>query len=146
LLANSSRVNNNKSDLSYTNNKANMSTKFVDHITRQKQEWVQPIVMTNKLIKPITPVWHSAEQVKSVDPIYPSVAKRKGIEIEVKVNFTIDVDGQIKNIRFAQHNKVNYFKNSIRTAIKKWRFLPAKIDEKPIESQMAKVFSFSLES
>lgn len=137
---------NNKSDLTYINNKANISTKFVDHISRQKQEWVQPIPMINKLIKPITPVWHSAEQVKSVDPIYPSVAKRKGIEIEVKVNFTIDIDGQIKDIKFAQHNKVNYFKSSIRTAIKKWRFLPAKVDEKPVESQMAKVFAFSLES
>jgi len=145
LLADSSIINSKKNNFLY-GNQANRSTKFIDHISRQKQEWVQPIVMTNKLITPITPVWHSAEQVKSVDPIYPSVAKRKGIEIEVKVNFTIDVDGQIKNIRFAQHNKVNYFKNSIRTAIKKWRFLPAKVDEKPVESQMAKVFAFSLES
>ncbi len=145
LLADSSIINSKKNNF-LNGNQTNISTKFIDHISRQKQEWVQPIVMTNKLITPITPVWHSAEQVKSVDPIYPSVAKRKGIEIEVTVNFTIDVDGQIKDIKFAQHNKVNYFKNSIRTAIKKWRFLPAKVDEKPVESQMAKVFSFSLES
>ncbi|MDX2370775.1 MAG: M56 family metallopeptidase [Colwellia sp.] len=146
LLADSSSVNNKKDDLPYTDNAANMSTKFVDHFSRRKEEWVQPITMANKSIVPTTPVWHSAEQVRSVVPIYPSVAKRKGIEIEVKVDFTIDVDGQIKNIKFAQHNKINYFKNSIRTAIKKWRFLPAKVDEKPVESQMAKVFSFSLES
>ncbi|HCH69064.1 MAG TPA: peptidase M56, partial [Colwellia sp.] len=81
-----------------------------------------------------------------VDPIYPTTAKRKGIEIEVKVNFTIDIEGQIKDIKFAQHKKINYFKKSIRRAIKKWRFLPAKVDEKPVESQMAKVFSFSLQS
>lgn len=132
--------------LPYAESKTKLNTKFIDHISRQKEEWVQPIAMKNKLIEPITPVWHSAEQVKSVDPIYPSLAKRKGIEIEVKVNFTIDIDGQIKNIKFAPHNKVNYFKNSIRTAIKKWRFLPAKVDEKPVESQMAKVFAFSLQS
>jgi bla regulator protein BlaR1 len=145
LLADSSSEHNKQNDLPYTN-KTNINTKFVDHIARQKAEWVQPIVIANKSIVPTTPVWHSAEQVKSVDPIYPTVAKRKGIEIEVKVNFTIDIDGQIKDIKFAQHNKINYFKSSIRTAIKKWRYLPAKVDEKPVESQMAKVFSFSLQS
>ena len=146
LIADSSIIKSKKIDLIYTDNKANISNKFVDHISRQREEWVQPIAIVNKSIIPITPVWQSAEQVKSVVPIYPSVAKRKGIEIEVKVNFTIDVDGQIKDIKFAQHKKINYFKSSIRTAIKKWRFLPAKVDEKPVESKMAKVFSFSLES
>jgi len=98
-----------------------------------------------KEIASVEPIWHNAKQLKSVDPIYPSVAKRKGIEIEVKVDFTIDVDGQIKDIHFARQNKINYFKNSIRSAIKKWRFLPAKVDDKPVESQMSKVFSFSLQ-
>jgi len=92
------------------------------------------------------PVWQNAEQLKSVDPVYPSVAKRKGIEIEVTVNFTIDIDGQIKNISFARQNKINYFKSSIRSAIKKWRFLPAKVNNQPVESQMSKVFAFSLQS
>ncbi len=94
----------------------------------------------------VEPIWHNAEQLESADPVYPSVAKRKGIEIEVKVDFTIGVDGQIKNIHFAHQNKINYFKNSIRSAIKKWRFLPAKVDDKPVESQMSKVFAFSLQS
>lgn len=146
LIANSPTVKSKKNNFSYPNNKTNIRSRFVDHISRQKEEWVQPIVIVNQSIVPITPVWQSAEQVKSVVPIYPSVAKRRGIEIEVKVNFTIDVDGQIKDIQFAQHKKINYFESSIRTAIKKWRFLPAKVDEKPVESQMAKVFSFSLES
>jgi TonB family protein len=103
-------------------------------------------VAQNKEKVTLAPIWHNAEQLKSVDPIYPSAAKRKGIEIEVKVDFTIDVDGRIKNIQFARQNKINYFKSSIRSAIKKWRFLPAKVDDKPVESQMSKVFSFSLKS
>lgn len=97
-----------------------------------------------KKIAAVTHIWHNAEQLESADPVYPSIAKRKGIEIEVKVDFTIDVDGQIKNIQFAHQNKINYFKNAIRSAIKKWRFLPAKVDNKPVESQMSKVFAFSL--
>jgi len=91
------------------------------------------------------PIWYEAEQIKTADPVYPSLAKRKGIEVEVKVNFTIDKQGNVQNISFVQQNKVNYFKNSIRAAIKKWRFLPAKIGDKPVESQMSKIFSFSLQ-
>ena len=89
-------------------------------------------------------IWHSAKQLKSVDPVYPSLAKRKGIEIEVKVEFTIDEEGQVKDIKFAQQSRVNYFKSAIRAAIHKWRFLPAKKNEQAIESQMSKIFSFSL--
>ena len=92
------------------------------------------------------PVWHAAQQVKSVNPIYPSVAKRKGIEIEVKVNFTIDVNGHIKDIQIVRQSKASYFKNAIRNAVKQWRFLPAKLDGLPVESQMSKVFAFSLKS
>ncbi|MGL1956479.1 MAG: M56 family metallopeptidase [Colwellia sp.] len=92
----------------------------------------------------VEPIWHSAEQLISVNPVYPSAAQRKRIEVEVKVNFTIDAQGQIKDIYFDPQSKASYFKSSIRTAIKKWRFLPAKIDDKPVESQMSKIFSFNL--
>jgi len=101
---------------------------------------------TNNFALNSEPVWHAAKQVKSINPVYPSVAKRKGIEIEVKVNFTIDVSGNIKDIQFVRQSKANYFKNAIRTAVKQWRFLPAKLDGLPVESQMTKVFAFSLKS
>jgi TonB family protein len=145
-LADSTSVNKINNNLLFTNKRTKMNTRFVDHISRQKEESVKPNIIVNKSILPLTPVWQSAEQVKNVVPIYPTIAKRKGIEIDIKVDFTIDIDGQIKNIKFAQHKKINYFKKSIRRAIEKWRFLPAKVDEKPVESQMAKVFSFSLQS
>lgn len=97
------------------------------------------------ILKAAEPTWHHATQVESADPIYPSIAKRKGIEIEVKVNFTIDINGQAKDIKFPHQNKISYFKSSIRTAINKWRFLPAKVDDQPVESQMTKVFIFSMQ-
>ena len=89
LLTNSSSVNNTKNDSPSIDNNTDIRSIFVDHISRKKEEWVKPIVTVNKSIVPITPVWHSAEQVKLVNPIYPKVAKRRGIEIEVKaVSYT----------------------------------------------------------
>jgi len=86
------------------------------------------------------------ELVASIEPRYPSSAKRKGIELDILVNFTIDRNGYIKDIQFESKNKVNYFRSTIRTAMAKWRFLPAKVNNKPVESQMSKIFSFSLRS
>ncbi|GHE89689.1 M56 family metallopeptidase [Thalassotalea profundi] len=86
----------------------------------------------------------SAQLITSVEPRYPSIAKRKGIEVDVFVKFVIDKDGYVADIEFEDQNKVSYFRNAIRTAMNKWRFQPATVNEKPIDSQMAKIFSFSL--
>jgi len=86
----------------------------------------------------------AARIVDSVEPKYPSSAKRKGIELEIMVEFSIDRDGLVKNIQFESKSKVSYFRNSIRSAMKNWRFLPAKKNGQAVESKMSKIFSFSL--
>ena len=89
---------------------------------------------------------HDAKLLKSTSPVYPSLAKRRGIEREVQVNFTIDRNGKVKDIDFGKQNKITYFKSSIRSAISKWRFTPAIRNNDIIESKMSKIFSFSLQS
>lgn len=95
-----------------------------------------------KIVAP--PVHSKALLLTSPDPRYPSSAKRKGLELDVAVSFTIDALGKVKNIEFEKKSRVSYFKSAIRNAMAKWRFQPAKIDNKPIESKMTKIFSFSL--
>ncbi|PKI13005.1 M56 family metallopeptidase [Colwellia sp. 12G3] len=85
-----------------------------------------------------------AKLLNSISPIYPNLAKRRGIEMEVKVDFTIDKNGKVKDINFDQQSKLIYFKSAIRSAIRKWRFSPAKKNNRKIESKMTKIFSFSL--
>jgi TonB family protein len=85
-----------------------------------------------------------AKLLNSTSPIYPSLAKRRGIEMEVKVDFTIGRNGKVKDINFAQQSKLIYFKSAIRSAIRKWRFSPAIKDNRKVESKMSKIFSFSL--
>jgi TonB family protein len=86
----------------------------------------------------------SAEILRSPDPKYPSTATRRGIEMDVTVNFIIDTDGVVQDITFEEKNRVSYFRSAIRNAMAKWRFLPAQINGQPIESKMTKIFSFSL--
>ena len=91
-----------------------------------------------------TPVLIAAKIISSIGPRYPSTAKRKGLELDVVIDFTIDTNGRVKNIHFNRGSKVNYFKNVVRNAMEKWRFLPAELNGEPVESQMSKIFSFSL--
>lgn len=89
-------------------------------------------------------VVETAHALHSVEPKYPSMAKRKGIELDVTVHFTIDKQGNVRDIEFERKNKVNYFRTSIRNAMNKWRFQPALKNGKPVESKLSKIFSFSL--
>jgi len=93
-----------------------------------------------------TPRSFRAKLLNSTSPIYPSLAKRRGIEMEVKVDFTIGRNGKVKDINFAQQSKLIYFKSAIRSAIRKWRFSPAIKDNRKVESKMTKIFSFSLQT
>jgi len=88
----------------------------------------------------------AAKPLNSINPVYPSLAKRRGIEMEVKVDFVIDRNGKVKDINFAQQSKLIYFKSAIRSAIRKWRFSPATINNRKVESKMSKIFSFSLQA
>lgn len=90
------------------------------------------------------PTTYEAKLLNSINPVYPNLAKRRGLEMEVKVDFTIDRDGKVKDINFSQQSKLIYFKSAIRSAIRKWRFSPAMINNRKVESKMTKIFSFSL--
>lgn len=102
-----------------------------------------PVVLKKNSEKS-SPVKTSAKLISSIDPRYPSTAKRKGLELDVAITFTIDKNGRVKNIEFKKRSKVNYFRNAVKAAMEKWRFTPAKVDGNPVESKMSKIFSFSL--
>ncbi|MEI6893186.1 MAG: TonB family protein [Colwellia sp.] len=89
---------------------------------------------------------YAARLLSSANPVYPYLAQRRHIEMEVKVNFTIGLNGKVKNIEFGPQDKTSYFKSAIRSAIRKWRFSPAVKNNDIIESRMSKIFSFSLQS
>lgn len=90
------------------------------------------------------PVSLPAQLLTSVYPKYPITAKRKRIETDIEVTFTIDTNGYIRDIQYDGKGRVNYFRNTIRSSLEKWRFTPASYNNQPIESTMSKIFSFSI--
>ena len=122
-----------------TNHQQQTDNKFSS--TRLSQSQLNKSVIEHEAFKTSTV---AAQLINSAQPKYPTSAKRKGIELEIMVEFSIDRNGLVKDIQFESKSKVNYFRHTIRTAMEKWRFLPAKENGRAVESSMSKIFSFSL--
>jgi len=104
---------------------------------------VEPPLVSN--VEESTSSYNEAKLIFSVPPKYPVIAKRKGIEISVEVKFIIDKNGYVTDLDFpAVKRHRNYFKSAVRNAMEKWRFIPALHNGEAVESEMSKIFSFSL--
>ncbi|QDP00006.1 M56 family metallopeptidase [Thalassotalea sp. PS06] len=86
-----------------------------------------------------------AQVLKTYAPKYPKLAARRKLSKAVQVSFVIDVAGRVTQLDFEEDYQVRYFKGSISEAMKKWRFKPATLNGKPVESSMTKIFDFNLE-
>ena len=84
-----------------------------------------------------------AKAISITDPRYPTSAQRHKIELDLLVNFSIDVNGKVTNIEIEKKNRSYQFRSSILSAMRKWQFKPAQRDGQAIETQMSKIFSFN---
>ncbi|WP_158379881.1 TonB family protein [Candidatus Williamhamiltonella defendens] len=59
---------------------------------------------------------------KKVKPVYPARALAFRIEGKVKVQYDIDDQGRVKNIRLLESDPPHIFERNVKTAMKKWKF------------------------
>ncbi len=67
-------------------------------------------------------------------PAYPSSAKRTGREGVVTVRALVGVDGKPASVTVLKTSGYDDFDNAAVTAVKKWRFSPARRGKEPVES------------
>ena len=80
--------------------------------------------------------------LRNARPDYPRMAIAKRAEAEVKVSFTVEVDGTISKLSFDNH-VAGYFKRSVRKALREWRFEPGTIDGEIAAIRLSRIFVFS---
>ena len=79
-------------------------------------------------------------------PIYPRKAKIRRIEGYVKVGFTIDVKGRVKDPFIIEAKPKRIFNKAALKAIKKWKFRPQKNSQGVVKPQKAlQIIEFKLQ-
>lgn len=65
------------------------------------------------------------EPIHMADPIYPSAARRRGIEGSVTVRIHIDTSGDVSDVDVIDVVGHHSFRDSVLKAVRKWQFTPA---------------------
>jgi protein TonB len=73
-----------------------------------------------------------AEVISRVDPEYPKLARQAGASGLVELEATIGVDGKVKNPHVVKGNSM--LQRAAIDAVLQWRYKPATLNGKPVES------------
>lgn len=99
-----------------------------------------------KPVAPTTPVIATnLVPTLKTKPSYPPRALRSGVEGVVTVEFTIAVDGSVKDPVIIKSNPPKIFDRSVLKAIKKWKFNPETVDGKTVEKRARQDVHFKLQ-
>ncbi|MDB5671097.1 MAG: TonB family protein [Alphaproteobacteria bacterium] len=80
-----------------------------------------------------------------LQPPYPASAQREGAEGSVQVRVSIGADGRVKAVEKVRASRDDFFVATERQALRYWRFKPALLDGKPIESSKLMSVTFRLD-
>tara|TARA_Y100000782_G_scaffold68044_1_gene73955 strand:- start:3211 stop:3888 length:678 start_codon:yes stop_codon:yes gene_type:complete len=90
----------------------------------------------------------SAEEVSplvDIPPEYPRRALAAGIEGQVTLQFTVNADGRVENIRVLSAEPPGVFERAARRAVSRWRFAPRRENGVAVSREVSKTMNFRLE-
>lgn len=79
-----------------------------------------------------------------LQPPYPPSAERQGIEGRVQVRLTIGADGRVKAVERIAAPSDSLFEATQRHALRAWRFRPATVDGRAVESSLVMTVIFQI--
>ena len=85
-----------------------------------------------------------AKYLNNPAPYYPSYAKKKKIEGKVFLDVIVQIDGKPSHIKVAQSSGSSMLDNAALSAVKKWRFIPAKKSGELIQANVIVPIEFKL--
>jgi protein TonB len=89
------------------------------------------------------PYEKAPEPVKRVNPLYPDLALKAGIEGQVIVKVWVDKEGKVKKALILKSTAEIFNENAIEAA-KQWVFTPAMMNKGPVDVWMAIPFKFRI--
>ena len=67
---------------------------------------------------------NALERTRTVQPVYPENARKKGIEGWVELAFTVTPNGTVEDVEVRNASPANVFDDAATRAIRGWRFKP----------------------
>lgn len=94
----------------------------------------------------------SLQPVKQVPPLYPPLALFRSVQGVVKICFTVNRNGDVEDAHVVHaafqpqggDNTGYYLKRAALNAMKQWKFLPRKINGKPVSSKACQNMRFTV--
>lgn len=105
------------------------------------------VVPQPKILPPPTPVRVEAQidARSQLQPPYPASEERAEVEGSVTVRLVIGADGRVKSVEKVRSASDSFFRSTERHALKHWRFKPATLDGRPVESTKTMTVHFRLQ-
>lgn len=82
--------------------------------------------------------------IKQVNPRYPDLARKGGVEGKVLVEVLIDLNGEVESARVIKASPENFFDEAALEAARQWEFSPATQRDKPVKVLYQIPFNFRL--
>jgi TonB family protein len=84
------------------------------------------------------------ERLRQSSPRYPVTAERQGVEGSVDLEFTVTVDGSVKDIVVTSATPARVFDDAATRAVAQWKFRPVLKDGEPAEQRARVLLKFEL--
>lgn len=81
-----------------------------------------------------------------LQPDYPAAEERAQVEGSVTVRVLIGTDGRVKSVEKVRAASDAFFRTTERQALRHWRFKPATVDGRPVESRKTITVHFRLDA
>ena len=79
-----------------------------------------------------------------IKPMYPSRAKRMGVEGFVTAELQVDETGVVTDIKIIKSVPDGVFDRAVTRALRRWKFRPKTVDGKPVTQKGVLTLNFSL--
>jgi protein TonB len=82
--------------------------------------------------------------MQRINPTYPRQAARDSIEGYVKIQFTVNADGTVREAKVLEAKPRGVFDAAAISAALKWKFKPKVVDGKPVDQRGVQTINFTL--
>ncbi|WP_428311193.1 energy transducer TonB [Hydrocarboniphaga sp.] len=82
--------------------------------------------------------------MQRIQPTYPRQAARDGIEGYVKIQFTVNADGTVREAKVLESKPRGVFDAAAISSALRWKFKPKVVDGKPVDQRGVQTINFKL--